>query len=294
MADTQSSQNGNARIASSVLKVAPDEQTSIAILNFANKTGNANLDWLERGLADMLVAKLSQSVYFNLVPFNRVGEKLHQLGKTTKDLGDPEVEKKLSETVENILSGSLSMTGAGIHLEAVLKNLKSGQVIKRESVQGPDLESILVMVDELSERLRINLYGDLVAAREERFRLTEMTKSVEAFQCYSKALEYIDKFLYEDADSCLSTAILLDSTFASAYLHLAEIQYRHGKKEMVAANLKKARQFAKKLSQPDLITLRMFEAELDGDIERIIVALEDFMKLEPADIDARLKMANHL
>ena len=294
LASKQGSQNGNAQTVSTVLQVGTDEQTSLTILNFENRTDNKNLNWLERGLADMLVAKLSQSVYFNLVSMNHLNDELRQLGKTVDDLDQPAVARKISKRIENVLTGSLTEDNEGIQIEAVLHDLKTGRILRRESVRGPDLESILLMVDELSERLRTNLRGDLVAARDKRLKLTDMTQSVEAFQCYSKALEYLDKFLYNEADSCLSKAIELDDTFAAAYLRLAQIKFRLGKSKVAASYLKEARRFSHGLSEPDQITLRLYEAKQEGDIEKIVTALEDFMKFEPEDIDARMQMAGHL
>ena len=59
-----------------VLQVEPEEQHNLAILPFKNKTRDENLDWLRRGLADMLSAELSQSIYLNIVPINRLYESI--------------------------------------------------------------------------------------------------------------------------------------------------------------------------------------------------------------------------
>lgn len=292
LADEQSSQNAGTQTVSSVLQVAPEEQTSIAILKFENRTGNASLDWLERGLADMLIAKLSQSVYFNLVSTSGLNRSLNQIGKSVDDLADPAVSREVAKQVENILSGFLSQDREGIHLAAILRNVTTGQIVRRETVHGSDLESILLMVDQLSERLRTNLRGELVAVEDKKLKLTDMTQSVEAFQCYSKALEYIDKFLYAEADSCLSKAVELDNTFAVAYLRLAEIKFGQGHLKVAGAHLKQARKFSDKLSHPDKISLRLIEAKQEGDLEKMLAALEDFTKFEPQDINARMQMAN--
>ena len=66
LADENSNQSGRVRAVSSVLQVAEEDRHNLAILPFENELGDANLDWLRRGLGDMLNAELSQSPYLNI------------------------------------------------------------------------------------------------------------------------------------------------------------------------------------------------------------------------------------
>ncbi|MEE9187386.1 MAG: hypothetical protein V3U10_05035, partial [Bacteroidota bacterium] len=182
LASEEGQQENGVRTAASVLQVSPEEQRSIAILNFENKTGDASLDWLRRGLADMLVAELGQSPYLNIVPMKRLSDIAQRLGKETADIGDLAVAQGVARDaqVEMILSGRFYRDGADLRIDSDLRDVGTGQILRRATVRGPGLERIFAMVDELSEELRTNLRGDLAVAQLANVHLPDMTQSVEA------------------------------------------------------------------------------------------------------------------
>jgi tetratricopeptide (TPR) repeat protein len=145
------------------------------------------------------------------------------------------------------------------------------------------------MVDDLSDKLRTNLRGDLEKSTDPQLALTDMTQSVEAFRCYSKALDNIDKFYFTDAYECLQKAIGHDSAFAKAYLLLSKMKWHMGEKKAAVAAITKAKIHESRLSASDHAWMRLVEAELDGDTPKILTALNHFLRMEPADTESRLR-----
>jgi curli biogenesis system outer membrane secretion channel CsgG len=59
--------------------VSPSGKPSVAVLYFENNTGDASLDWMRTGLADMMVTDLSQSSAFEVLGTDRVYQILQEL-----------------------------------------------------------------------------------------------------------------------------------------------------------------------------------------------------------------------
>jgi tetratricopeptide (TPR) repeat protein len=296
LASKETPQTAGVQRAASVLNVSPEEQRTIAILYFENDTNDPNLDWLRRGLTDMLIADLTQSPYLNVVTVKQLNDVAKRLGVSSGGLEDFLMALEVAQKahVEFIMSGRFYSRANNLRIDVELRDVSTGQLVRQESVSGAGLERIFLMVDELSERLRSNLRGDLEITQERGRKLAEMTQSVEAFRCYSKALENLDKLLYSEADSCLEKAIEFDSTFAAAYLVQSGVKLRIGDTKAAAQALRQARQFAGKLSEPDQLLLSLMESEMIGDIEKMLATMQEFLQFDPYEIDTRMQLANLL
>ncbi len=299
LASEEPGQSIGVQTGASVLQVSPEEQRSIAIFNFENGSGDVSLDWLRRGLTDMLIAELAQSPYLNVVPMKLLRDIAQRLGKTADDLGDVGTAQVVAREAqaETILMGRFYREAEGLRIDADLREVGTGQLLRRETVRGPGLERIFLMVNELSEKVRTNLRGDLEASRVAGVRLSDMTHSVEAFRCYSEALENIEKFQLADAADWLRQAVEYDSTFAAAYLRLVGCEYSIGEPEAAGEALRQASHYADKLTKLDRIRLRLIKARSVGDIvdiPQLVSAMQELLQVSPYDIDTRMQLATLL
>ncbi|MHC4150289.1 MAG: tetratricopeptide repeat protein, partial [Planctomycetota bacterium] len=279
--------------ASSVLQVGPEDQRNIAILFFENETGDANLDWLRRGLTEMLTTDLTQSRDLNVVTVQRLQELLARQVEEVPNNIDVSLAIKVARDaeIESILTGRIYTEGSELFIEVELRDARTGKLLRRESVNSPGMEQIFSMVNDLSRRVRTSLRGDLVAETEREFQLTDMTKSLEAYRCYSQALENSEKFLLAEAEKCLKDAIKSDSTFAAAYLQLAILKFKQHNVEEAMQSMEKARLYAHKLSEVDQIRLKLMESKHGNDVESYLAALEEFLSYTPYDSETRMQLA---
>ncbi len=279
--------------ASSVLQVGPEDQRNIAILFFENETGDANLDWLRRGLTEMLTTDLTQSRDLNVVTVQRLQELLARQVEEVPNNIDVSLAIKVARDaeIESILTGRIYTEGGELFIEVELRDAKTGKLLRRESVNSSGMEQIFSMVNDLSRRVRTSLRGDLVAETEREFQLTDMTKSLEAYRCYSEALENSEKFLLAEAEKCLKDAVKSDSTFAAAYLQLAILKFKQHNVEEAVQSMEKARLYAHKLSEVDQIRLKLMESKHGDDVESYLAALEEFLSYTPYDSETRMQLA---
>ena len=296
LADISSSPSSEiTQTASSVLKVSPEQQRYIAILNFKNETKDPALDWLRRGLADMFVTELSQSPYLNIVPIKRISEIAKEHGKSEAQLNDPSVASVIAKEAkaEIVLTGRIYPLGDSLCIDVDMINTTSGRSIRKEMVHGYGLEQIFSMVSDLSERVRSSIRGDLEEIHYAGIDLKQMTKSVEAFRYFSQGQENWEKFLHDDAMKSYQNAIDADSTFATAYLNLAQLKFDYGEEEEGNFALRKAQKYSNKLSQSDKIKLQLLENLRQGNYQELIPILEEAVNRLPSDVELRLQLARH-
>lgn len=293
LADKATQSRDTAQSASSVLQVSAEKQHSVAIFQFKNRTKNNSLDWLQRGLADMLIADLSQSPYMNVIPLKRLGEFARRLGKNETALGDPLFAATVAREVkaEIMLGGKFYQQGNQLFIDVEMREPVTARVIRIETVSGEHMENIFEMVDQLSEKVRGDIRGDLENLQKIGPKLSEMTNSVEAFRCYSKALELQGKFLQRESEKCLRQAIKQDTTFAASYLRYAKVKFSLGQTDSAMWALSKAKRYKDKLSAADRLELELTYTQLEGNYNKIIPILEKAVKQFPNDIDIHLQLA---
>jgi len=295
LSDASSISDNVTQTVSSVLKVSPEQQRHIAILNFKNETNDLSLNWLRRGLADMFVTELSQSPYLNIIPIKRINEIAKKHGKDETELNDPSTASVIAKEAqaEIVLKGRIYPLGDSLCIDVDMINTTSGRLIRREMVHGYGLEQIFSMVSDLSERVRSSIRGDLEEINYAGIDLKQMTESVEAFRCFSKAQENWEKFLHEDAIKSYQDAIDADSTFATAYLNLAYLKFDFDEEKEGNIALQKAQKYANKLSQSDKIRLELLKNMRKGNFQELVPILEEAVNRLPSDVELRLQLARH-
>lgn len=276
---------------SSVLQIAAQEQKTVAILPFKNETNEANLDWLQRGLADMLTTDLRQSPYLNVITANRLSEIAQQLGY---DEDYQESNERLNAIarkaqIQTLVAGRYYNENGKLLIGVDLYDTETARVIPVNEVEGENLERIFSMVNELSNNVRENLHAQV---DQHGVDFTQMTNSVDAFKCYSKALENFDKLLWYEAMQCLRDAIKLDSTFAAAYLRLAMFESERGDKNNAVVLLNKARLYSDRLSDIDKMKVEILQKFIDGNFSDGVKMLEEVVIIYPTDIESRVSLAS--
>lgn len=277
----------------SVIKVSPDRMQSIAILYFENQTNDSSLEWLRRGLGDMIRTELSQSPYLNIIGTKRLAEIARKNNSSTQSLNDRPTAILLAREAQAdiIVAGKYFNRSDSIIIEIELIDTENLKPLSRHTKKIQGLEKLFTAVDEIAADVKNHIHGQFDKMHSDQGKLAQMTKSIEAFRCYSKAMEYYEKFFRNEAIECLEKAINEDSTFASAYLRLAMLRFDFGSKEDGMRALEKARKFKSQLSKADEFYLRMVEARVDGNRKQQMTILQEAVQHMPYDVDLRLDLA---
>jgi Tfp pilus assembly protein PilF/TolB-like protein len=287
--------SGQAQSVSTVLQVNPEQQRSVAIVLFRNETGKKSLDWLQRGLTDMLTSDLKQSPYLNVYSTSRILEIAKQSGKSDEILKQPEELDELARNakIDVVLAGRYYQQGKNLYIDVEMRDVRAAKIMYVKSVEGESLEKIFSMVDELSSRVRENLRSETRGGIDSSVNLTQMTNSIEAFRYYSKGLEYQDKLFVNDAARSFMDAIRLDSTFAAAYLRLALLNQRMTDKDELFNLIDKAEKYQDKLSESDRFRLKILETNQKNNYEDALALLREAVEKYPNVVEFHNDLANY-
>ena len=225
--------------------VAPSGKPAVAVLYFENNTGDASLDWMRTGLADMLVTDLSQSTDFEVLGTDRVHQILQELRRSDDAVISADVVKAVADraAVDTVLLGSYVKSGDVIRINARLQNAATGRVVTSERVEGPGASSLFSLVDELTRRFKTRLAG--LAARPTTPILTPpggpameagldrgvteiTTSSIDAYRHYAEGHHAHERGLSAQAAPLFEKAIEIDPNFAMAYTKLAVVHHNLG------------------------------------------------------------------
>ncbi len=195
---------------------APDarRQPSIAVLPFANMSGDKEQEYFSDGLAEEIINALAQ------IPGLKVTARTSAFSFKGKDVKVAQIANELG--VEHILEGSVRKAGNRIRITAQLIGAADGFHLWSERYDR-ELADIFAVQDEISTSIAAVLKTKLTAGGESA---KGHVPKVAAYESYLKARHYAwmhtTPALLEKSRECYQQAAALDPQFALPYVGLAE------------------------------------------------------------------------
>lgn len=282
----------SARLATT-LQVEPEERRSIAIFYFENMSGDEELDWMRRGLTEMLITDLSQFRYLDVVGEDDLETIMRRMGITEERSLDASLAVAVAKEarVESVLMGSFVRVGDKIRVDAQLLDARTGSLLKTDRVECRGLEEIFPMVDELTRRLRDGLRLTLKDVVEfDKDIADATTSSVEAYRYFAEGQRKFDMIFYEEAVENFEKAVEIDPNFATAYARLALSYSGMGRREQALQAIEKAVGLVDRVTEREKLNILAFDASYKGDTRGIIETYEQMVHLFPKDKEARFRL----
>ncbi len=279
---------------STTIYLEPRERRSIAVMFFQNQTGDQRLQWLQKGLTEMLIRSLSQSQFLNVLSTDRIFEILNRLeqGSTPADF-DMDMAAILAKeaNVEALLTGKIMRSGNSLKIDVRVHEPDHGRVLKEESVEGPGLEDIFGMVDQLTLLIKQDLQITLEQEAIGRGIAALSTHSLEAWQFYTTGVDLLNKFLPADAVAQFEKALTADSTFMMASLRLLEAYSANGQLDRMIQTYQKLVRLKPYATEWEIYRMNMFEARIQDDTQLQIEILKNQLLKNPEDREANFDLA---
>ena len=195
---------------------------SIAVLPFADMSPAHDQEYLGDGLADELVAILSQ------IKELKVSGRTSSFSFKNRNIDLTTIGKALN--VENILEGSILKVENRIRITAQLINAADGFHIWSQRYDR-EIDDIFELQDDIcsniSEHLKVTLLRD-----QETETVKRPTKNLEAYELYLKGDFYCKKYSekgFERSIEYFKKAVELDPEYADAWWYLGFVNYEmHG------------------------------------------------------------------
>jgi adenylate cyclase len=190
------------------------EKPSIAVLPFANLSGDPEQEYFSDGMTDDLITDLSKISGLLVIARNSVftyKDKPVKVQQVAGDLG-----------VRFVLEGSIRKAGNQVRINAQLIDATTGHHLWAERYDGV-MDNIFNLQDEITSKIVSALALKLTVAEQEHTKRKE-TDNVDAFDAFLKGWEHYQRFTPEDFSKAISlfkTAIDLDPNYGRAYAALA-------------------------------------------------------------------------
>jgi adenylate cyclase len=188
---------------------------SIAVLPFANMSGDAEQDYFADGISEDIITALSKLSQLFVIArnssFTFKGQNVHV----------QEVGAKLG--VRHVLEGSVRKSGNRVRITAQLIDATTGGHLWAERFDR-DLTDIFAVQDDVTQQI-VGALALTLTDRDRQRLAPEQTRNAEAYDCFLRGRELWHRLTAaetnSDARALLQRAIELDPKFASAHAFLA-------------------------------------------------------------------------
>jgi TolB-like protein len=194
----------------------PAPRTAVAVLPFANLTGDASKEYLGDGMAEELINTLAKvqglKVPARTSTFAYKGRNT-DIRQIAKDLG-----------VGTLLEGSVRAAGKRIRITAQLINAQDGLHLWSESYDE-EFTDIFKLQDKLAKQIAQALQPNLSGAAVEAVTQAPPTRDVEAYNLYLQGWSLLGRVSLENEQRAIAyfnQALARDPNFARAYAGIAE------------------------------------------------------------------------
>ncbi|NUN69591.1 MAG: hypothetical protein HUU02_07750 [Bacteroidetes bacterium] len=199
------------------LDVARIPNNTIAILYFENKGQKADLNPLQKGLAEMVITDLAKVKSLKVVERIRLHEMMQEMNLGESDLVDQRTAPRLGKLLGayRLVKGSFfELTGDKINIDAFVARTRTGELDVTTNITG-SMQDFFRMEKDLVFKIIADL--KITLTDEERASIMEIpTENFFAFLQYSRGLDYEDRGLYTQAYQAYSQAASSDPNFSQA------------------------------------------------------------------------------
>jgi tetratricopeptide (TPR) repeat protein len=273
----------------SARSVSPTGRKSVAVLYFSNLSQDKSLDWLDRGLTEMLTTNLAQVQGLDVLSTERIQSSLQRVGRKEGGM-DPALARSVARDAgaDAFITGALLKVGpTQLRLDVRVQDTQSGQILESEKLEGDSVQSVFGMVDSLTTRIAGRfLPSGAVPAKAPAIEQA-LTSNLEALRHYQLGVDYRNRFLTEESIREMEEAVRLDPQFASAYLVLS-FDYRfQGDLRRADEITRKIEQLQSRLPRREQLHFQVNRARRSRDVEALIHALESVIAEFPRESDSR-------
>ncbi|MBV9087204.1 MAG: protein kinase, partial [Acidobacteriaceae bacterium] len=269
---------------------------AVAVLYFTNLSQDKSLDWLDRGLTEMLTTNLAQIQGIDVLSTERVHGAMQRAGMKEGQI-DPSAAQAIAREAgaDDFITGTLLKVGPSqLRLDVRAQDTRSGQIVFSDKLEAESLQNIFGMVDSLTARIARTFLpnGSLPGAAPSIENAS--TSNIEAYRHYELAQDFQRRYLMSDAIREDEEAIRLDPQFASVYQHLAFLYGFIGDSRRAEENVKKVEQFQSRLPRREQLLFQSEVAFRSGDRKAELQAFETLVSEFPRDSDSRSNFALQL
>jgi tetratricopeptide (TPR) repeat protein len=253
-----------------------------AIIQFENRSGNADMDWLRAGLPDMLATSLSRSPRIALIT---PGQLQRYLRSPSTDAIRPEDATRAARQAgaKVMISGAFALLGETVRVDAQIYDVSTGRLLGGETLTVDKPALLLAQMDPLAIKLAARLGAPLAGQQ-----LAEvMTDNLEAYRLYSLGLQRTRNVQPAEAIELYRKAGELDPGFAMAYARMGfTYASTWGRPEEGKPYLERAYHLSDRLTPRDRLFIRAWYGIACRDYQTAERGYREILSAFPLEVEA--------
>ncbi len=268
------------------------DAVSLAILPFRNATGDAALDWLGDGLAEMLRSDVGQSASLRTVSSDRVHQILRDLRLAPGAQLEEVTLRRIAEfgNAETVVWGQFVKLGEQIRIDATVRDFERHSTVSLKAEAAREAE-LLAAIGGLAGEVRNSLAVSRAGRRElEQQAFLPSSSSIAALRDYNEGLALLRAGNNLEAVTRFESSTQEDPSFALAHSKLAQAYGRLGRSEKAAAASRRAVELSSDLPDGERYLILAQSAALSGDGEAGVDAYSNLLRMHPNDPDLHYEL----
>ena len=195
----------------------------IIITDFDNQTGNPVFD---KSLYTAFSLSINQSSYINVLPKSRMFETLARMKIENNAYIDDKTGREIAirEGFKIYVVPGIAEVGNRYVISAKILETKTGNILRSEILYADTEDKILVTLDKLSKKIRLQLGESRYnISTQDKPLIKATTSSLEALKLYSLGVDHYLKLDYEGARDYYEDALRIDTGFTTAKASLGTL-----------------------------------------------------------------------
>lgn len=200
------------------IEAAAADEHAIAVLDFANVSGDADSAWLSAGIAETVSADLSALGHFRVVDRWRVNEAARRTSGSLQEMA-------VALGVRLAVVGSVQRNGGRVRITARVVDVVSGEAVADAKVDGR-LDDIFDLQDQVAAQFAREL--GVATGRSAAQPRSRETASLEAYRAVMEGwlrIETLDIRQLPAAIDDFARAVSIDERYALAHTGLATAEF---------------------------------------------------------------------
>jgi TolB-like protein/Tfp pilus assembly protein PilF len=194
---------------------APRSEKSVAVLYFANLSGDKEDEYFRDGMTEDIITELAKIKELRIFPRSAV------LPFRDNPLTVAQISQRLA--VAYVLDGSIRRAGSRLRITTQLAETRTGHSLWAERYDR-QLEDVFAIQDEIAQNIARALRV-MLTEKEKREIEKAPTSEVQAYDCYLRGRQFFYQFRrkgFDFARQMFAGAIAIDPGYARAYAGVAD------------------------------------------------------------------------
>ena len=267
-------------------RTATPGHKALAVLYFSNLSQDPSLNWMDRGITEMLTTNLAEVQGLDVLGTERVLSALQRTGKKDAML-DASVAQQVAREAgaDAYVTGALLKIGPTLRLDVRVQDTATGQVLMSHKAEAADAQGVFALVDNITAEIAQKFAPGAAATASAPTIEATATSNLEAYRHYQNCLEDERRYLNQDAIRECKQAIVLDAQFGLAYMELAWNQGFVGDSRASEETLRTLEPLRERMPRQAQLKFDMMKAQ--GDSERLLELRTKYLAEFPRDTRQR-------